>query len=123
MIIPWEKDPVAVIEVPFERVFYEDLVKAGVHLHMRTDKFDHSKMFVVDDYLSSTGSINMDALSLLYNFENNLYFYDANIALQIKSIIEDDFENCFELTMEHINAFPAWQKRFEKTFRILGKVF
>ena len=123
LIIPLEKDPVAVIEVPFERVFYEDLVKAGVHVHMRTDKFDHSKMFVVDDYLSSTGSINLDALSLLYNFENNLYFYDENIALQIKSIIEDDLDNCFELTMEHINAFPAWQKRFEKTFRILGKVF
>lgn len=123
LIIPWEKDPVAVIEVPFERVFYEDLVKAGVHLLMRTDMFDHSKMFVMDDYLSSTGSINMDALSFLYNYENNLYFYDENIAQQIKSIIEDDFDNCFELTMEHINAFPAWQKRFEKTFRVLGKVF
>jgi len=123
LIIPWEKDPVAVIEVPFERVFYEDLVKAGVHIYMRTDMFDHSKMFVMDDYLSCTGSINLDALSLLYNFENNVYFYDEGTALQIKSIIEDDFDKCFQLTMEHINAFPFWQKRFKNALRILGKVF
>lgn len=123
LILPQDKDSIACIEKPFERVFYRDLVKAGVHIHLRTDKFDHSKMFVTDDYLCSTGSINLDALSLCYNYENNLYFYDEGIALQIKALIEDDLDKCYELTPEHIKAFPVWQKIFNPAFRVLGKLF
>ena len=123
LMTPWNKDMASCIEQPFERVLYEDLVKAGVHLYIRPDLYDHSKVFVMDDYLCATGSVNLDALSFYYNYEDNLYFYDEGIALQMKSLIEDDFDKCYEFTAEHIKAFPFWMKLFKQPFRLLGKLF
>jgi len=123
LMTPWVKDHATKLESPFERVLYEDLVRAGVHLYIRPEKYDHSKIFVTDDYLSSTGTINLDVLSFCSNYEDQLYFYDEGIALQFKSLIEDDFDDCYELTLEHIKDFPLWMKFFPRTLRRLGKLF
>lgn len=123
LMTPWDKDDISCLEEPFERVLYEELVDAGVHIYIRPDRYDHSKVFVTDDYLCATGSVNLDCLSLRSNFENNLYFYDEGVARQMKSLIEDDFANCYELTPEHIAAFPCWLKTFKNTLRTLGKLF
>lgn len=123
LMTPWVKDHATKLESPFERVLYEDLVRAGVHLYIRPDKYDHSKIFVTDDYLSATGTVNLDVLSLRSNYENHLYFYDEGIARQLKSLIEDDFDHCYEFTLEHSKDFPLWMKVFKNTFRRLGKVF
>lgn len=123
LMTPWDKDDISCLEEPFERVLYEELVDAGVHIYIRPDRYDHSKVFVTDDYLCATGSVNLDCLSLRSNFENNLYFYDEGVARQMKSLIEEDFANCYELTPEHIAAFPCWLKTFKNTLRTLGKLF
>ncbi len=123
LMTPWDKDELSCLEEPFERVLYEELVSAGVHIYIRPDRFDHSKVFVTDDYLCATGSVNLDRLSLCSNFEYNLYFYDEGVALQMKSVIEDDFANCYELMPEHIAAFPCWLKTFKNALRTLGKLF
>lgn len=123
LVIPAYKDSPTRIIIPFERVFYEDMVKAGVHILLQTDKFDHGKMFASDGYLSAVGSINLDALSFVYNYENNLYFYDEGIAAEVKSLIEADFQDCEELTLEKVADYPAWQRNFKWFFRGLGKVF
>lgn len=123
IVIPEHKDSPAEVVVPFERVYFDDLVKAGVHILMRTDKFDHAKLMVVDDYLSAVGSINLDVLSMVSNYENNLFFYDCGVAAQVKQFIVDDLENCYELTPEMIADYPAWQRNFKWFFRGLGKVF
>lgn len=123
LVIPAHKDSPTRIIIPFERVFYEDMVKAGVHILLQTDKFDHGKMFASDGYLSAVGSINLDALSFVYNYENNLYFYDEGIAAEVKRLIEADFQDCEELTLEKVADFPAWQRTFKGFFRTLGKVF
>lgn len=123
LVIPAHKDSPTRIIIPFERVFYEDMVKAGVHILLQTDKFDHGKMFASDGYLSAVGSINLDALSFVYNYENNLYFYDEGIAAEVKRLIEADFQDCEELTLEKVADFPAWQRTFKGFFMTLGKVF
>lgn len=123
IMIPSHKDSPATVLVPFERSYYYELVKAGVHIYLREDMFDHSKVFVCDDYLSALGSINLDALSMYYNYENNLYFYDESTAALLKLSIEEDFGNCIELTERQIDEFPAWQKNFNWMFRMLSHLF
>ena len=123
IVIPEHKDSPAVVVVPFERVYFDNLVKAGAHILMRTDQFDHAKLMVVDDYLSAVGSINLDVLSMVSNYESNLFFYDCGVAAQVKQFIVDDLENCYEVTPEMIADYPAWQRNFKWFFRGLGKVF
>lgn len=123
IIIPEHKDAPSRLVIPFERVFYEDMVNTGVHIHLRGEQFDHSKMIVADDYISAIGSVNLDALSLVYNFENNLFFYDEAVAAKVRAIIEEDMADSYELTTEHVEAYPAMQKAFKGPLRLLGKVF
>ena len=123
LVIPAHKDSPSRVIIPFERVFYEEMVQAGVHIILQSDKFDHGKMFVSDGYLSAVGSINLDALSFVYNFENNLYFYDEGIAAEVKRLIEAEFQDREELTLEEVAHFPVWQRTFMGLFRTLGKVF
>ncbi|MBQ9411328.1 MAG: hypothetical protein IJU21_06940 [Bacteroidales bacterium] len=123
LVIPEHKDSPANLVVPFERPFYEDMVHAGVHIHMLGEGFDHGKMLVADDYISAIGSVNLDALSLVFNYENNLYFYDEAIALQVKALIEDSLGKSYELTPEHVDAFPAWSRTFKGPLRAIGKLF
>ena len=123
LVIPMHKDKPAEFVVPFERVFFEEMVLAGVHIHMMEEGFDHCKMFVSDDYISTVGSVNLDALSLIYNYEHNLFFYDEAIAAQVKSFIAEGFGSSYELTEEQVDAFPAWNRAFKGPLRLMGKVF
>lgn len=123
LVIPAFKDAPSRVILPFERAVFEDLVRGGVHLHLRTDRFDHSKMFACDDYLSAVGSINLDALSLVHNFENNLYFYDEAVSVEIRRNIEADWEKSPELTLEQLEAFPVVEKVLRGPLRAVGMLF
>ena len=123
LVIPEHKDSPSRSVVPFERTFYEDMVHAGVHIHMLGEGFDHGKVLVSDNYISAIGSVNLDALSLIYNYENNLFFYDEPVAIKVKAMIEEVLGNCYELTPEQVDAFPAWNRTFKGPLRALGKLF
>ncbi len=100
LVIPRHKDARVALITLFEGTYFKNLLAAGVHIHLRESLFDHSKVFSCDHYLSAVGSVNLDALSLLYNYENNLFFYDEGISTQIKRLIEEDFSDCEELHLE-----------------------
>ena len=123
ILIPAFKDAPSRVVVPFERAFFEELVQAGVHIHLRKDRFDHSKMFSCDNYLSAMGSVNLDALSFSRNFENNLYIYDEKISAEIKRSIEEDLVNCYELTPELLDDYPAFEKAMKGPLRRIGGLF
>ncbi len=63
------------------------LLRMGVHLHESRAPFDHSKLFIVDDYWSLVGSSNWDSRSLELNFEINLECYDPTMNRQLADII------------------------------------
>lgn len=66
------------------RDFLPEMKAAGIRLFLYAGKYDHSKVFVSDDYISSAGTVNMDYRSLGTNWENVLVFYDADVAKRIK---------------------------------------
>lgn len=69
------------------RPFLRELETAGVHLFGYSKGMVHAKAMVVDDTFAYVGSPNMDARSLLLNFEDAIFAYDAASVGQVDAFI------------------------------------
>ena len=74
--------------------YIREAVEAGVKICFYEDGFNHSKLLVCDDMLSSCGSTNVDFRSFENNFESNVFFYDKSMALRLKQVFIDDLSHC-----------------------------
>ncbi len=76
------------------RSYVQEAVDAGVQVHLYAAGFNHSKLLVSDDSLSTCGSTNIDFRSFDNNFESNVFIYDRDMALRIKQVFTDDLAHC-----------------------------
>ncbi len=67
-----------------------ETLQAGVKVYLYQTGFNHSKLLVCDDSVSTVGSSNVDFRSFEHNFESNIFFYDEGMALRLKHIFMDD---------------------------------
>ena len=73
--------------------YVTETLEAGVKVRLYEKGFNHSKLLVADDQISTCGSTNIDFRSFENNFEANVFFYDRPTALRIKDIYMRD-EDC-----------------------------
>lgn len=98
--------------------FIYDFLKTKVKIYFFTEGFIHSKLLVIDDALTITGSANMDVRSFEHNFEIDAFIYNNETALAAKNIFIDDMQSCELIDLE------MWEKRsrirrfFESIFRL-----
>lgn len=93
------------------------LMKRGCEVYYYETGFHHSKFMVVDDQLCTIGSANMDARSMLFDYEVNAFVFSPETSRGLQQIFERDKENCTLLTPE------GWKKRFSLPHRMLGRLF
>lgn len=60
----------------------------------------HCKMLLVDEYLSTIGSANMDIRSFSLNFESNALIFDDDVNQKLYNQFLEDVKNSEELTLE-----------------------
>lgn len=98
-----------------------EVVEAGVKVYLYKPGFNHSKIMVSDDYLSTCGSTNIDFRSFENNFESNIFFYDNEMALRIKNIYLEDEENCIDIEEVHDFTHRSFiQRLWESLVRLLS---
>jgi cardiolipin synthase A/B len=88
-----------------QRSYYDDLLEAGVEIHLYRPHFLHAKLLTIDDDIALVGSTNMDIRSFALNAEINLLIYDRQVVKSLEEIQESYLANSELLTME------AWRKR------------
>jgi cardiolipin synthase len=98
-----------------QRSFYDELLEAGVRIHLYQPRFLHAKHLSIDNTLVLIGSTNIDIRSFALNSEVNVLIYDANVAAALGVIQDRYFANSRLLTLEE------WQKRPPLT-RILQNI-
>src|ERR1700739_4544965 len=81
-----------------QRSYYDDLLEAGIQIHLYRPHFLHAKLLTIDDHVALTGSTNMDIRSFALNAEINLLIYDREVVEQLKVVQEDYFRNSDLLT-------------------------
>jgi cardiolipin synthase len=79
----------------------------------------HQKTMVVDGIWSTVGTTNFDSRSFAHNEENNVCFYDVELAKKLEAIFMADTMGCERITLE------KWRERgaIAKALQALASLF
>ena len=76
------------------RSFTKQAVEAGVKVLLYKAGFNHTKMLISDDYISTCGSTNLDFRSFEHDFESNIFFFGTEMAKRFRKVFEADEQHC-----------------------------
>ncbi len=93
--------------------FFEDMLLHGIKIFRYEGEMIHAKTGVIDGYWSTIGSLNLDNLSLRYNFEGNIVSLDKSFAFELEKQFLNDLKISNELTLSDWRKRPLLQKILE----------
>jgi cardiolipin synthase len=99
-----------------------ELLQAGVRFYTYERGFLHSKVILMDDFVSSVGTANLDIRSFKLNFEVNAFLYDESINLKLTDKFIDDLQYCKEITLEEYRNRSQIVKIKESFSRLLSPI-
>lgn len=88
-----------------QRSYYEDLLKAGVRIHLFNHFLLHAKNVSIDGELAILGSSNVDLRSFQLNEEVSLLLLDRDSVAKLEAVQHGYIENSDEVRLE------SWTKR------------
>jgi cardiolipin synthase A/B len=87
------------------RSFFTKMLKAGIRIYRYSGNFIHSKTGVIDGEWATVGTMNLDNVSLRYNFEANVVSTDIDFAMDVEEFFRRDLSQAEELTL------AKWEER------------
>ncbi|MSR71399.1 MAG: hypothetical protein EXS50_01860 [Candidatus Taylorbacteria bacterium] len=84
---------------------FTKMLENGIRIFRYKNSMIHAKTGTIDSEWSTLGSLNLDHLSFLYNFEGNIVSTNKKFAEDIKQQFVNDLEKSQELTL------TEWKKR------------
>jgi cardiolipin synthase len=101
-----------------QRSYFDELLSAGVHIHLYRPHFLHAKHVSIDDDIAIVGSVNMDIRSFALNAEVALVVYDPAVVTAMRTVQERYFADSVELTSEAWAQRPLWLRVAQNTARL-----
>lgn len=80
------------------------LLERGCRIWLSPPPFDHTKLFVVDDFWSLIGSTNWDPRSLRLNFEFNVECYDPQLARQLSEWFLERVRHSHQSSLREVDS-------------------
>lgn len=93
------------------------LMKRGCEVYYYEEGFHHSKFMAVDSEFCTIGSANLDARSMLFDYEVNAFIFSPSTTQELQRIFDHDKQSSTLLSRQ------GWKKRFNLWHRIVGRVF
>jgi cardiolipin synthase len=103
-----------------QRSYYEDLLEAGVTIHLYRHNFLHAKHMSVDDHVCMIGSSNMDIRSFVLNAEVTLILYDRDVAQNLRLEEQRYYRHCVQLDLDRWRQRPLRTRLAEMFARLLS---
>jgi cardiolipin synthase len=113
LLVPFKSD-VPIISMA-SRSYYPRLLEAGVRIFEYERGFVHAKTLVVDEWVGTIGSANMDIRSFKLNFEVNAMVYGAEFARELAGQFLEDLKFSREITAEAV-AQTGYTRRLAQAF-------
>lgn len=101
--------------------YVEQLLDYGVKIYCYNG-FIHAKTFVLDDFISSIGSANLDVRSFSLNYELTTMMYNREFAICCRDTFLNDIDSCRELTKEDFSKRGIVQKLKESFWRLITPI-
>lgn len=80
--------------------YFQPLLEVGVRIFRYERGFVHAKTMVVDDWVGTIGSANMDMRSFHLNYELNAFVYGAEFCEQLAEQYLADLEHASEMSLD-----------------------
>jgi cardiolipin synthase len=100
--------------------YYEELLEAGVQIHLYRKNFLHAKHLSIDDSVAVIGSSNLDIRSFNLNAEVMLMIYDAQVATRLAAEQERYFSCAQLLTLSEWAERSILRKFSQNLARLLS---
>jgi cardiolipin synthase A/B len=88
------------------RSYFNTLLESGIRIFLYSGNMIHAKTMVVDGDWATVGSMNLDRISLLYNFEANVVSSNAKFAEELSALFVMDMAESKEIDTKQ------WHNRF-----------
>jgi cardiolipin synthase len=108
IMLPEKPDHILVYLSSF--AFLDDLTKSGVKFYRYKKGFLHQKVMLIDDDVSTVGTVNFDNRSFHINFEITLLTVDKKFTKEVEKMLENDFKECRMLQSNEYKNKPFWFK-------------
>lgn len=102
-----------------QRSYYDDLLDAGIEIHLYRPRFLHAKHLTIDDDIALIGSTNMDIRSFALNAEINLLVYDAAIVRELRAVQQRYFADSLRVMPADWNKRPLPARVVQNTARLM----
>ena len=83
-----------------------ELLQYGVRFYYQPPPFNHSKIFLMDDFYAQIGSANLDPRSLRLNFELVVEVFDHMLARNLTDHVDAIIEQSHEITLQEVDSRP-----------------
>jgi cardiolipin synthase len=97
------------------RTYWGPFLAAGAQIYRYGPSLFHSKLMIVDDYLTIAGSANFDSRSFYLNDEANIVVYDGRFARHMAGVFDRDVGASDEVSLGRLRARP-WSQRVTDRF-------
>ncbi len=101
-----------------QRSYYDDLLSAGVHVHLYRPCFLHAKHLSVDDSIALLGSTNIDIRSFALNAEVSFIVYDPEVVAQLRAVQERYLADSELLDLDTWRRRPVSQRVVQNLARL-----
>ncbi|BBM87202.1 cardiolipin synthase [Candidatus Uabimicrobium amorphum] len=101
------------------RSYYRELLRAGVKIYEYKKGYIHAKTLVIDNWMGTIGSTNMDIRSFKLNFEINAFVYQKEFVEELAQ------QFCYDLKEAHrINLHDYQHMRYSsRIFYSIARLF
>jgi cardiolipin synthase len=105
-----------------QRSYYEELLVAGVRIHVYHERFLHAKHLSIDDKVAQIGSTNMDLRSFALQCEVSLLVYNEQAVKALHGVQQRYFDGSTILTLEEWRRRPMPVRLLQNLARLVDAV-
>jgi cardiolipin synthase A/B len=105
-----------------QRSYYEELLVAGVRIHVYQKRFLHAKHLSIDDKVALIGSTNMDMRSFALQCEVSLLVYNEQAVKALHGVQQRYFDGSTVLTLEEWRRRPTLVCLLQNLARLVDAV-
>ncbi|HWW63664.1 MAG TPA: cardiolipin synthase [Sphingomonadaceae bacterium] len=106
-----------------QRSYYDDLLRAGVRVHLYRDYLLHAKNVSIDGALAIVGSSNVDLRSFQLNAEVSLLLFDAGSVAAVEAVQHGYLAHSDTLSLAAWRRRPLPIRLLENIARLMGSLF
>ncbi len=120
IMLPERADQLLVYLAKFS--YLEEALPLGIRFFCYQEGFLHQKVILVDEGITGIGTANLDNRSFRLNFEITLLFVDRQCVKTVETMLEEDFLQCREMSLDEIQQRGFWFRLATRVARLFAPV-